>query len=458
MNPRPLHLFRRDLRLADNKSIHAAYMNGQPFSVGFIFDPRQTSNQNGYKSIFALRFLCESLTQLKEEIEQLGGTLNIWYGNPQTIIEELITKNIINAVHVSADYTPFSINRDETLADVCTKHAIPFTAHHDTLLTKPGTVLTGAQTPFKVFTPFYRAAKKHPVLKPCPAPRTGFAPELLLGASNTIPTQVSQQYQDLLPTPVTSGRAAGLAILQDIASHKNYLPERDILHLDATTHLSAHHKFGTISIRETYHALRTKLGANGEPLIRQLYWRDFFTHIAALFPHVFGHAFNNKYDHVRWENDQQKFERWCTGTTGFPLVDAGMRELNATGYMHNRARMVTASFLVKDLHIDWRWGERYFAQRLVDYDPCVNNGSWQWAASTGCDAQPYFRVFNPWLQQKRFDSHATYIKKWVPELSGIRATTLHQLDKKPLSIPNYPIPMVEHSVARIQAIEMFRGA
>jgi deoxyribodipyrimidine photo-lyase len=192
-----------------------------------------------------------------------------------------------------------------------------------------------------------------------------------------------------------------------------------------------------------FYAVTEQLGSE-HPLIRQLYWRDFFTHIAYYFPQVFERAFLDKFVNLHWDNNPDYFQAWCDGKTGFPIVDAGMRELNATGFMHNRVRMITASFLVKDLHIDWRWGERYFAQHLVDYDPCVNNGNWQWAASTGCDAQPYFRIFNPWLQQLKFDRDCRYIYRWLPELQAFPRKTIHQWDKKH-SACSYPTPIIDHA-------------
>jgi deoxyribodipyrimidine photo-lyase len=196
-------------------------------------------------------------------------------------------------------------------------------------------------------------------------------------------------------------------------------------------------------VREAYYAIVDALGSE-HPLLRQLYWRDFFTHIAYHFPQVFGRAFIDKFAHLVWDNNREYFQAWAEGKTGFPIVDAGMRELNETGFMHNRVRMIVASFLVKDLHVSWRWGERYFAQHLIDYDPCVNNGNWQWAASTGCDAQPYFRIFNPWLQQQKFDADCQYIYHWLPELKGFSTKTIHQWDKKHQPC-EYPAPIIAHA-------------
>ena len=247
---------------------------------------------------------------------------------------------------------------------------------------------------------------------------------------------------------INGTRAACLKILATLSQFSQYDDERNIPALDATTHLSAYIKFGLCSIREAYEAITQTLGKN-HTLIKQLCWHDFFTHIAFNNPRVFGAPFHEKYANLPWNNNLQAFTRWCTGTTGFPLVDAGMRELVATGFMHNRIRMVTASFLVKDLHIDWRQGERFFATHLIDYDPSVNNGNWQWVASTGCDAQPYFRIFNPWLQQKKYDKDCVYIKRWVTELKDIPSKDIHQWYKTHTKYKNsYTQPMVDHEHER----------
>lgn len=254
------------------------------------------------------------------------------------------------------------------------------------------------------------------------------------------------------------GRAQSLKILANLKKHKNYAQERNIPAQDATTHLSASHKFGTISIRESYHTIKKDLGARTQ-LVKELYWRDFFTYVAFHNPRVFGNPYREKYDDLSWSTSKKNFQAWCEGKTGFPLVDAGMRELNTTGWMHNRVRMVVASFLVKDLHINWLWGERYFAQQLVDYDPSVNNGNWQWSASTGCDAQPYFRIFNPWTQQKRFDPNSEYIKKWIPELKKIDSKIINTWfkDTHP-EIAGYPKPMLDHDTERKITLAHYRRA
>ncbi|MFW5746484.1 MAG: cryptochrome/photolyase family protein, partial [Nanoarchaeota archaeon] len=253
-----------------------------------------------------------------------------------------------------------------------------------------------------------------------------------------------------------AGRKSALRILRNLEQFEDYSKDKDIPAKDATTHLSAHIKFGTCSLREIYHAIKGT--REDHPLLRQLYWHDFFTYVAHHFPHVFGSPFRSKYKELEWDKGAQaekRFRSWCKGNTGFPIVDAGMRQLNTSGFMHNRVRMIVASFLIKDLHIDWRQGERYFAKRLMDYDPAVNNGNWQWAASTGCDAQPYFRIFNPWRQQKRFDPECIYIKEWVPELQELDPAHIHQWSTECKEYWHkkvaYPAPIVCHDEERDEA-------
>ena len=244
---------------------------------------------------------------------------------------------------------------------------------------------------------------------------------------------------------IKPGRKECLDILSNLTRFNNYEVERDYPSKERTTHLSPYLKFGTCSIREAYHRIKTVLG-NEHPLIRQLYWRDFFVQIGYYFPRVFNSAFREKFNEIKWQNNMNIFELWCNGKTGFPIVDAGMRELNSTGYMHNRVRMIVSSFLVKDLHLDWRKGEEYFANKLIDLDIAVNNGNWQWTASTGCDAQPYFRIFNPWIQQRKYDPDCKYIKKWVPELKEVKREIIHNWFKqKETKSINYPKPIVDHN-------------
>ncbi len=449
---RSLHIFRRDLRLCDNSALNAALSSSKEVVLCFIFNDAQVQ-EHRYRSTNGLAFMIESLEELDKEVSSKGGKLLFLHGEPGAVISRLISELAIEAVYVNKDYTPFSRTRDEALAKVCAHKGIPFHIHADLLLTDPESFGKDDGKPYTVFTPFFKKASKLAVPKPVVA-KGNFASKVCEG------TVSPRTFWPASPAPQRlsfGGRSGALAILESIGSFNKYEDERNIPALRGTTILAPHNKFGTVSVREVYHCIASALGV-AHSLIREVYWRDFFTHIAWHFPYVFGHAFNRVYDHIRWNDSEEDFDRWCSGRTGFPIVDAGMRELVSTGFMHNRVRMIVASFLVKDLHISWQRGEEFFARHLTDYDPCVNNGSWQWAASTGCDAQPYFRIFNPWLQQKRFDPDCAYVKRWVPELKDVRNSTLHSLFEEDLFRPlNYPPPMVDHSRQKIIAEEMFRN-
>lgn len=450
-----LFVFRRDLRLHDNTGLNYALQNSLHVIPIFIFDPQQVSKENNYRSANALQFMTESLQNLNDQFQKQNAQLYLFYGKPEAIIKKLIKECAIEMVVVNADYTPFSLKRDKEIELLCEKLNVKFVSIQDLLLVEPSSIKSKNGTPYSVFTAFYKAAvRQFPIASPVPIKNHHFFTKTITNAKPaSIYKKISPKQNKSIA--VHGGRDKALAIIKDLPEFKEYAATRDIPALP-TTHLSAHLKFGTISIREAYHAIKEKLGAQ-HPLLRQLYWRDFFTHVAYHSPFVFGQPYHEKYKNLWWSKSKKDFERWCTGTTGFPIVDAGMRELNATGFMHNRVRMIVASFLTKDLHIDWRWGERYFAQQLVDYDPAVNNGNWQWCASTGCDAQPYFRIFNPWLQQKKFDPECTYIKKWIPELKQVKAKDLHAWYKATSPInTNYPRPMVDHEVASKKAKELYK--
>ncbi len=355
------------------------------------------------------------------------------------MVTELVALNTFDAVFINKDYTPFSRRRDDAIRKTLQKRGVVFNEYDDALLCPPGSVLKKEGGPYTVFTPFYKKALQLGVPLPQSTVCGHFMTADIKSSFLLKPGQLKEYSSK--NSVINGGRGAGESILKVLAPYKDYASARDIPALDATTKLSAHHKFGTVSVRESFWAVHKALGGD-HPLLRQLYWRDFFSHIAYYFPHVFGHSFYDEYDHIPWTNDERSFKAWCEGRTGFPIVDAGMRELNATGFMHNRVRMITASFLVKDLHIDWRLGEKYFAQHLVDHDPAVNNGNWQWVASTGCDHQPYFRIFNPTLQQKRFDPDGEYIRRWVPEIKTSQ----------------YPPPLIDHTDACAWTKRTFKDA
>ncbi|ABE53161.1 cryptochrome/photolyase family protein [Methanococcoides burtonii] len=455
---RSLFVFRRDMRVDDNSALLAALDMSDVVIPCFILDPRLCDPKGKAFNSNALQFLLESLYDLKGQLEKVNGRLYLFSGLPEGVIGQLLENLEIDAVFVNHDYTPFSIKRDMQIASICTDKGVDMLQFHDCLLHEPGSIRTKKGTPYKVFTQFFREASKRDVAVPSMFSGGSFftgdcgVDEVDEGSflKRSLPERNEQIF-------VHGGRANGLSVLQSLSQFVNYDTERDLPSVKGTTGLSAHNKLGTISIREFYYSVIDELG-RGHTLINELYWRDFFTQISFEFPDVFKHAFKKKFDHLSWDNDRIFFDAWCLGKTGFPIVDAGMRELNTTGYMHNRVRMIVASFLVKDLHIDWKRGERYFASKLVDYDPCVNNGNWQWAASTGADSQPYFRIFNPWLQQKKFDKDCKYIKKWIPELEDIEPQRIHKLEKGDMDIPGYPAPIVDHSKEREVALFMFKAA
>jgi deoxyribodipyrimidine photo-lyase len=451
-----LFIFHRDLRINDNRALNAALEQSELVTCAFVVDP--VFNQKPETRQFAKQFLLGALKSLDDELHELDSGLLILSGAYVDIIKSFLADGsvfadgTIDAVFVNCEYTKNGRRRLEQLRVLLESLDIALCVYDDVLLFPPGFILKADGLPYTIFTPFYNKAKQFPVEKVKPLKCGRFQklkPEYRFSL-----VQLAEYWQ-ITPTN-SSIRNQRIGVLKDLVSCQNYSGQRDFPALGATSHLSVHLKFGTLSVREVYWSITKHLGADS-PLLRQLYWRDFFNHIGFHFPHVFSSAFHLQYANIHWANDLNRFVRWCEGKTGFPIVDAGMRELNATGYMHNRVRMIVASFLVKDLHIDWRWGERYFAETLIDYDCAVNNGNWQWAASTGCDAQPYFRIFNPWLQQQKFDAQCEYIYRWIPELTHFSPKDIHNWFKvKTLS--DYPEPMVDHASASQQAKLLFKEA
>jgi deoxyribodipyrimidine photo-lyase len=478
-----IHIFRRDLRLEDNTALNNIHPEAQIIPI-FIFTPEQIE-KNEYKSPFAVHFLIESLKELHEDLTTYNSQLHIFKGKIIEILSQIHKRHKIRQITFNSDYTPYAKKRDAEIKAFAKEHNIECLSYEDALLTNPALVHKDDNKPYTIYTPFYKKASLSPVNQPQTNPKlkNQFKKLKEYNAVQTHDILEEIRSKHELPSTenkkvflnnqanaqgftsserLTGGRSNGLKLLKRLQNLSEYTTNRDIPSLSYTSHLSPHHKFGTISIRETYHIARQHLG-EGCQYIKELYWRDFATYIAFHFPHVFGKEFQHQYQNLEWEytkESNESFKKWCEGKTGFPIVDAGMRELNMTGYMHNRVRMIVASFLTKDLHIDWRLGEKYFAQKLIDYDPSVNNTSWQWAASTGCDAQPYFRIFNPWLQQEKFDPHCEYIKRWVTELRTIDPKDIHTLHKnRPLTLFDnpYPKPIVDHAVEKDKAIAMFKG-
>jgi deoxyribodipyrimidine photo-lyase len=452
---RALHIFRRDLRLDDNTALLKALEESEAVIPCFIFDPRQLEPENGYFSRPAFRFMLESLADLEKQLEKQHGRLYLFHGIPEKIIPDLYKTLKFDALFINSDYTPFSKKRDDALAKVASKLGIDFISYHDLLLNNPDAIKKSDDKPYTIFTPYYKKASPASVIPPLHNRHRNYHIDQNLG------TLSLDKFTKKLDAEGAQrgGRSSALEILKNINQFKNYKHTHDIPSTK-TTELSAHNKFGTISIRELYACITEQLGKD-HPLIRQLYWRDFFTQLAYHFPHVFGHSFHEKYNKITWQDNPNHFKHWCDGTTGFPIVDAGMRQLKTTGFMHNRVRMIVGSFLVKDLHINWLAGEKYFAQHLIDYDPAVNNGNWQWIASTGADAQPYFRIFNPWLQQKKFDPACIYIKTWLPELKDIPPATIHAWynPKKRVGVATtYPAPIADHATEATRAKLAYKKA
>ncbi|HLP79030.1 MAG TPA: deoxyribodipyrimidine photo-lyase, partial [Acidobacteriota bacterium] len=410
-----------------------------------------------YKGDKLIQFMLESISDLQSQIASVGGVLNLSYGITHDVVGKLIEQEGIDAVFSNKDYTPFAKLRDAAIADVCKKHNVAFFTFDDSLLFAPGQICKDDGKPYTVFTPFYRRAMLQDVKLP-----QKFNLDACALSKKTFASHDGKLLKTLAPSKkyslfVNGGRTQGFVALEKAKSLSHYDFDRDFPAIQKTTGLSAHNKFGTLSIREVHQQLSQTFGADAA-IVKQLYWRDFLTHISIHFPHVYGHAFDTKYEHIAWIWDEKKFLAWCEGKTGFPIVDAGMRQLVSTGFMHNRVRMIVASFLTKDLHIDWRIGEKFFAQHLIDYDPAVNNGNWQWASSTGCDAQPYFRIFNPWLQQEKFDKDAVYIKQWITELKDLSSKEIHALHKTRPAHLSYPTQIVEHADAKETALMLFHEA
>jgi deoxyribodipyrimidine photo-lyase len=445
-----LFLFRRDFRLEDNTGLIFALQSSTIVIPAFIFTPEQIDH-NPYRSDHCLQFMLESLDDLATQLKKKGAQLRYFQGDPKAIVKRCIQEVKIDALIVNRDYTPYSRARDADLESVCKKHGVAFVSFDDALLHPPEETVKKDGKPYTIFTPYFKNASQYAVAKPTANRSTNYYQKAISFALKKAPVQTN------VSTSLKGGRSEALKILKRLGTFKKYNDARNFPAQNGSTHLSPYLKFNVCSVREVYEAICDALGRSHE-LVRALYWRDFFTAIAWFFPHVFKGAFQPKYNKLKWSYNKVVFRKWCEGKTGFPIVDAGMREMNQTGFMHNRVRMIAASFLVKDLHIDWRWGEKYFAQMLVDYDPAVNNGNWQWAASTGCDAQPYFRIFNPWNQQEKFDPDCAYIHRWIPELGHLSPKEIHRWHdpKIQTKCTDYPPPIVAHDKEAKRALAYYK--
>lgn len=422
--------FRRDLRLRDNAGLFHALKDGNPVVPLFIFD-RNILDELDDKADRRVEFIHLVLEDIQKELVKMGATLDVRYGTPIEVYKNIFDEYVIEKVFTNHDVEPYARKREEAIEKLLQQQGATLLTFKDQVILEKNEVLKDDGKPYTVFTPYSRKwkailtefhLKSYPNKKYFSNFYKQAAKEIIsLDAMGFIPTGQS------FPGKEWQGQII-----------RNYKEQRNIPSIQGTSRLSVHLRFGTISIRE----LADEAGALNETYLNELIWRDFYQMILWHFPHVVGRSFRKEYDTIKWRNNEKEFEAWCNGQTGYPIVDAGMRELNTTGFMHNRVRMIVASFLTKHLLIDWRWGEAYFAKKLLDFDLSANNGGWQWAAGSGCDAAPYFRVFNPYLQTQKFDPQLKYIRHWVPEFEEF----------------SYPPPIVQHEAARKRCLETYAAA
>jgi len=420
--------FRRDLRIKDNKALSRALDGKYPVLPLFIFD-KQILNNLESSTDRRVGFIHDTIRALKKEFEEQGASLLTLYGNPIDLFYFLIKRYNIRQLYFNHDYEPYATQRDLEIKSLCAQHGIEVISHKDQVIFEKDDIVKKDGKPYTVFTPYMKRWKEN-------LDRKYYEHEPSEQKLNNLHANqpfamVSLEEMGFKPTTYKIPPAK----FNDTII-RNYTQNRDFPAAEGTSRLGIHFRHGTLSIRQ---AMQKALQLN-ETWLNELIWREFYMMILWYFPKVVNHAFKAKYDQIEWRNNEKEFQLWCEGSTGYPIVDAGMRELNQTGYMHNRVRMITASFLTKHLLIDWRWGEAYFAQKLMDYELASNNGGWQWAAGSGCDAAPYFRIFNPELQIKKFDPEHTYIKKWVPEYQS----------------KDYVKPVVDHKYARERALTTYK--
>jgi len=421
--------FRRDLRLYDNTALYHALTNGIKVLPVFIFDRKILHNLSADDK--RVSFIYRALELINMELRKSDTSIRLFYGDVPDILNQILEDYTVQNVFANHDYEPYATERDTQVKKMLEQKGINFITYKDQVIFEKDEIVKSSGEPYTVFTPY--SNKWH---------------EKLRSHQNYIQSYKSENHLDSfikssLKDPLNLSQV-GFSEDQDIFSTfkprtevlKEYHKTRDFPALDSTSRVSVHLRFGTVSIRQL---VRKAMEIN-HVWLNELIWREFFMQILWHFPNVANESFRPKYRFIRWLNNESDFEAWCKGQTGYPLVDAGMRELNETGFMHNRVRMVTASFLVKHLLINWQWGEAYFAGKLLDFELSSNNGNWQWAAGTGCDAAPYFRIFNPTAQAVKFDPDHIYIKKWVPEFNT----------------PSYPKPIVEHNFARVRCLETYK--
>jgi len=425
-----LFWFRRDLRLDDNAGLYQALKKGVPVLPIFIFDTNILDKLEDKKD-GRVEFIHQTILNLNEELKELGSSIKVFHSTPENVFTELVKEYNVECVYTNHDYEPYADERDAGVKEFLIKNKIEFKTYKDQCIFEKDEVTKDDGKPYTIFTPYSRKWKLRLTDFHVKAyPNKKYFKNFI----QTKPFQISSLKE--LGFEKSGLEFPSTAISKSIVA--NYKEQRDFPAIKGTSKMSLHLRFGTVSIR----TLAKQALLLSETWLNELIWRDFYTMILYHFPHAAKNSFKPQYDRIEWRNNEHEFKAWCEGKTGFPIVDAGMRELNATGFMHNRVRMIVASFLVKDLLIDWRWGEAYFAQKLLDFDLSANNGGWQWAAGSGCDAAPYFRVFNPTEQTKKFDPKYEYIKKWISEFNTAK----------------YPKPIVDHSAARLRVLSVYKDA
>lgn len=422
--------FRRDLRLDDNAGLYHALKSGKPVLLLFIFDT-EILNKLEDKADKRVKFIHQEVVRLNNELKEFGSSLLVKVGKPWVIWKELLNEYSIDTVYTNRDYEPYGITRDAGINELLKDNGVRFHTYKDIVIFEKHEVLKDDKTPYTVFTPYSRKwrlklnefyGSSYPTLK--------YSANFFKTDSFEVPALKDFGFS------ISDFRFPERKVKSETIA--KYTERRDFPAVNGTSRLGIHLRFGTLSVRK----LLKYAEQRNQTYVNELIWRDFYQQILFHFPHVAKGAFRKEYDQIEWENNEAHFAAWCEGRTGYPLVDAGMRELNATGYMHNRVRMVVASFLTKHLLINWQWGEAYFAEKLLDFDLAANNGGWQWAAGCGTDAAPYFRVFNPQLQMERFDPEMKYVKHWVPEFGT----------------GNYPAPIVDHKLAKDKVMAAYGKA
>jgi len=426
-DPIAVFWFRRDLRIEDNRGLYHALRSGFPVLPVFIFDT-EILGRLEEKADRRVTFITSALEELNKKLITTGSSLKIYHSAPAEAFRKITGDYDVKAVFTNTDYEPYATERDRQIGAMLKASGIPVHSFKDQVIFEKSEAVKSDGTPYTVFTPYSRVWKRQLTAKDLePLPSESLSGNFMKREPSGV----------LTPEELGFVTAATLSPVPSVSEEiiRNYHLTRDIPSLEGTTRIGVHLRFGTVSIRRL---AGTALGLS-ETWLNELIWREFFMSILWHFPYVTDNSFRKKYDSIHWRNNEEEFSRWCNGMTGYPIVDAGMRQLNQTGFMHNRLRMITASFLAKHLLTDWRWGEAYFAGRLLDYELASNNGNWQWAAGTGCDAAPYFRVFNPAEQTRKFDPQMRYINRWVPELKS----------------HSYPRPVVDHAMARERALAAY---